>query len=72
MTTSQQILGTISGGKVLDVATGSGGFIHLLIEGLRDFDEIIGIDTTDRGAAAFAAAFTDRPNIHFEQWMRRN
>ncbi len=67
MTTSQQILGTISGGKVLDVATGSGGFIHLLIEGLRDFDEIIGIDTTDRGAAAFTAAFTDRPNIHFAQ-----
>ncbi len=67
MTTPQQILGTISGGKILDVATGSGGFIHFLIEGLNDFDEIIGIDTADRGAATFAAAFKDRPNIHFVQ-----
>ncbi len=67
MTTPQQILGTISGGKVLDAATGSGGFIPFLIEGLHDFDEIIGIDTTDRGAPTFAAAFTDRPNIHFAQ-----
>lgn len=67
MTTPRQILGTLSGGKVLDVATGPGNFIHFLIEGLHDFDEIIGIDTTDRGAAAFAAAFKDRPNIRFIQ-----
>ena len=67
MITPRQILGTLSGGRVLDVATGSGGFIHFLIEGLNDFDEIIGIDTTDRGAAAFAAAFKDRPNIRFAQ-----
>jgi SAM-dependent methyltransferase len=67
MTTPKDILGNIPGGRVLDVATGGGGFIHFLLEGLRDYTEIIGVDATDRGADAFAAAFKDRPNIHFQQ-----
>ena len=29
MCTPKEILGHISGGRVLDVATGSGGFIHI-------------------------------------------
>lgn len=67
MTTPGEILRKISGGKVLDVATGSGGFVRVLIENLLDFDQIIGIDTTDRGAAAFAAAFNNQPHIRFVQ-----
>lgn len=66
MLTPKEILGHISGGRVLDVATGSGGFIHFLLEGLKDYSEIIGIDTNDRAKAAFLAGFKDKPNIHFE------
>lgn len=38
-------LGNISGGKVLDVATGDGTFINLLVNHLKDYSEVIGIDT---------------------------
>ncbi|MEZ5360718.1 MAG: class I SAM-dependent methyltransferase [Candidatus Zixiibacteriota bacterium] len=40
-------LGTISGGRVLDIATGEGGFILMLKESLRDFEQFVGIDITD-------------------------
>lgn len=66
MTDPKQILGHISGGRVLDVATGSGGFIHFLLDGLKDYAEILGIDTNERGATAFAESFKDRPRIRFE------
>jgi ubiquinone/menaquinone biosynthesis C-methylase UbiE len=29
-----QVLGNISGGRVLDVATGTGGFVRCLLDGL--------------------------------------
>ncbi|MBN2388206.1 MAG: methyltransferase domain-containing protein [Anaerolineales bacterium] len=66
MTTPKDLLGTISGGRVLDVATGGGTLIGFLLEGLRDFDEIIGIDTSTKGAAAFEKAFAGQ-NIRFLQ-----
>lgn len=62
----KDILGDISGGRVLDVATGGGGFIQFLLEGLKDYTEIIGIDTNQRGRAAFDDAFKVHPNIRFE------
>jgi ubiquinone/menaquinone biosynthesis C-methylase UbiE len=66
MLTAQDILGTFSARRVLDVATGSGGFIHFLLEGLKDHPEIIGLDNNERAAAAFNETFKDRPNIHFQ------
>ena len=36
----REILGDIDGGKVLDVATGAGGFLRFLIEGLRGYDSV--------------------------------
>lgn len=66
MTEPKQLLGEINGGKVLDVATGGGGFIHFLVEGLRDYSEITGIDITEKSAAAFSEAFKDKPLIHFQ------
>jgi ubiquinone/menaquinone biosynthesis C-methylase UbiE len=39
-----QALGGISGGKVLDVATGEGEFIETLVKNLKSCAEIIGID----------------------------
>ena len=39
-----QALGGISGGKVLDVATGEGDFIKTLVGNLKSYVEIVGID----------------------------
>lgn len=64
--TPKDILGQISGGRVLDVATGNGGFIHFLLEGLKDYHEIIGVDNRERGQAAFEETFKEKPNIRFE------
>lgn len=65
MPTPNDILGQISGGRVLDLATGRGDFIHFLIEGLKDYAEIIGMDHNERFAPAFNEAFKDHSNIHF-------
>ena len=66
MTNPQDLIGHLSGGRVLDVATGSGAFIHFLLEGLKGYTEIIGIDTSDRAAAPFAEAFKENPRVRFE------
>lgn len=60
------VLGEIDGGRVLDVATGTGGFVAFLLDGLRTCDEIVGIDAELARAAAFAEAFSDRPGVRFE------
>jgi SAM-dependent methyltransferase len=63
---SSPILADVRGGHVLDVATGSGGFVGSLLEDLKDYEEITGVDISDRGAAAFAAAFVEYPAIQFQ------
>ncbi|CAG0956770.1 demethylmenaquinone methyltransferase / 2-methoxy-6-polyprenyl-1,4-benzoquinol methylase [Anaerolineales bacterium] len=65
MPTPQDILGHLPADRVLDVATGSGGFIHFLLEGLKGYTEIIGVDNNERAQAAFEEAFKDKPNIRF-------
>lgn len=40
-------LGSISGGRVLDVATGQGAFIDTLINTLKDYESLVGIDNGD-------------------------
>jgi SAM-dependent methyltransferase len=57
----------LSAGKVLDVATGQGGFVHFLVDNLHSFAEITGIDTQPAHAATFSQAFNGRENIHFVQ-----
>jgi ubiquinone/menaquinone biosynthesis C-methylase UbiE len=66
MTTPQDILANTPAGRVLDVATGGGGFVHFLLEGLKDYAEIIGVDSNERAAAAFTEAFKDKSNIRFQ------
>ena len=63
---TKELIGHISGGKVLDVATGNGGFIHFLLEGLQDYEEILGIDTKEGIEAVFAEQFADKP-IRYRQ-----
>lgn len=59
-------LGAISAGRVLDVGTGRGEFAFLLAANLGGFDEIIGIDRSERAVAA-ATSSNDDPRIRFEQ-----
>ena len=61
MITFETIFFPISAGRVLDVATGRGGFIHALIESLSSYDEIIGIDTVAGTEAIFAESFAEKP-----------
>lgn len=69
MTTThpKAVLGDGPGGRVLDVATGTGSFVRFLLDGLRDHAEIVGIDLNAERAAAFSEAFADRPDVRFEQ-----
>jgi SAM-dependent methyltransferase len=56
-------LGAISGGRVLDVATGEGDFIRTLVENLGSYVDIIGIDrigVTEAAGSTFRAE-----NVHF-------
>ena len=63
----KDILGQISANRVLDVATGGGGFIHFLLEGLSGYTEIVGVDNNDRAATSFAETFKENPRVHFQQ-----
>ena len=60
------VLGHVSGGRVLDVATGDGQFIRFLIDGLRDHAEVIGIDSDPIEGTLFVERFGDHPGITFE------
>jgi ubiquinone/menaquinone biosynthesis C-methylase UbiE len=46
-------LSHLHGGKILDVATGAGNFLDILIKSFADFTSGTGIDTTDRGLDTF-------------------
>jgi SAM-dependent methyltransferase len=62
----EQYLKTLHAGRILDVATGSGNFIHTLLDMFGSYDEIIGIDTSKNSATAFAQAFVGKP-VRFMQ-----
>jgi ubiquinone/menaquinone biosynthesis C-methylase UbiE len=64
MNTLQQAFNHLSGGRVLDVGTGNGNFARVLIENLKDYAEIVGIDTNERAINAARANFTE-PNVRF-------
>jgi SAM-dependent methyltransferase len=59
------VLGDLAGGRVLDVATGAGSFVQFLLDGLRDHDEIVGIDANLERREPFEVAFGDRDDVRF-------
>ena len=63
---AEEALSRISGGRILDVATGNGGFISLLTENLLDYIEIVGIDTNERTLETARRAYP-LENICFRQ-----
>jgi len=65
MNTIEEHVHQIDGGAVLDVATGAGGFVRVLADGLRSFGTITGIDTSERAASAFCSAFAEAPWARF-------
>ena len=62
---ARRILGHIHGGRVLDVATGRGGFVAFLADGLADYDEIVGIELDADRQTAFEAATAGRRDVRF-------
>ncbi|MFI5261918.1 MAG: class I SAM-dependent methyltransferase [Candidatus Limnocylindrales bacterium] len=56
----------IDGRRVLDVATGRGGFVRSLAESLRDYREIVGVDAAAELSSDFDEACADLRNVHFE------
>ena len=59
-------LKNISGGKILDVATGRGEFINLLAHSLGSYEKIIGIDSQERSLQAAADNFEGK-RVEFMQ-----
>jgi SAM-dependent methyltransferase len=59
----RRLLGAVEGGKVLDVATGAGGFIPLLAAALKSHAGFTGIDTNPE---ALAEARRAHPEADFE------
>jgi SAM-dependent methyltransferase len=62
----EQALGEIQGGRVLDVATGRGGFVEILADRLAGYTQIVGIDLTETMIAR-AAELVDRERACFIQ-----
>jgi len=54
-------LGSISVGKVLDIATGSGDFIDTLMKALKDYDCFVGIDISKKDLESAKKRFRDQP-----------
>jgi SAM-dependent methyltransferase len=66
----KQALGHIAGGRVLDVATGKGGFVGVLKEKLKGYSEIVGVDSSKRALETAHSNFS-RETIRFIQMDAR-
>jgi SAM-dependent methyltransferase len=53
-------LGQISGGRILDVATGEGDFIDTLMKTLKDYDCFVGIDISRKDLKSAKKRFKDQ------------
>jgi ubiquinone/menaquinone biosynthesis C-methylase UbiE len=59
-------LGTIDGGRVLDVATAEGGFVGVLKSHLKGFTDVIGVDVAAGLLGTARASYAQEP-VHFFQ-----
>ena len=60
----KQSLGDIAGGRVLDVATGEGGFVRILAKSLKSYAEIVGVDASEHNIETARTTF-NQENIQF-------
>ena len=65
------LLKKIPGGKVLDVATGSGQFIQFLMAALKDYNDFVGIDVHEKALEFAQKQFEGKP-VHFEKMDAEN
>ncbi|MDD3126258.1 MAG: class I SAM-dependent methyltransferase [Candidatus Izemoplasmatales bacterium] len=63
----QKFLQSYPQARILDIATGSGQFIELITDLNDGYEEIIGIDLSDRGLEIGKKHFSGNPRIHFEK-----
>ena len=54
-------LKSISGGKILDVATGDGDFIRTLIKTLKDYDSFVGVDNSKKEVESARNQLKEQP-----------
>jgi ubiquinone/menaquinone biosynthesis C-methylase UbiE len=66
LNSAERALAKISARKILDVATGSGGFITFMLDNIMGFDEITGIDRDGKPLQAARKAFP-QGTIRFQQ-----
>jgi SAM-dependent methyltransferase len=59
-------LGTISGGRILDVATANGDFIRLLMRTIKAYDSFVGVDTSKDDLKSARKRFKEEPVKLFE------
>jgi ubiquinone/menaquinone biosynthesis C-methylase UbiE len=62
----EELFAHLDGGRVLDVATGEGGYINILQRYLRSYTSIIGVDTSSR-VVRIAQDANQNPKFHFIQ-----
>lgn len=60
MTNLKRKLGTLDAGRVLDVATGDGSFIDILLESVASFVSVVGIDVDENELSEARRAIPDR------------
>lgn len=65
MTNITSELKNLNTGRILDVATGNGGFLKYLIDTVADYSEAIGIDLKDSAASPFAESFQNNLKCSF-------
>jgi SAM-dependent methyltransferase len=62
-----EVLGARAGGRMLDVATGSGRMVRFLVDRLKAYDEVIAIDRDEAVASDFDGRFADDRDVRFER-----
>ena len=61
-----QILGSISGGKILDIATGEGDFINTLIKTIESYDTFTAIEISEKALEKAKKELKDIPVTFFQ------
>jgi ubiquinone/menaquinone biosynthesis C-methylase UbiE len=66
MTDYSETLKNIDAGRVLDIATGSGYFLDLVLQNVNSYTEAVGIDFKESIAEVFAGTFKENRRVSFK------
>jgi SAM-dependent methyltransferase len=61
-----RIFASIDAGRTLDVASGNGYFLELLLTGARSYSEAVGVDMKEAAAGPFGETFKDNSRVSFK------